>query len=91
MPKNIKDVQKFLGFGNFNRKFIINYSTIAILFIEFTKKNVPFIWTTTQQKIFDKLKKIFTSILYLVIFKPKKLVRIETNTSDKGIEIYILQ
>ena len=38
MPKNIKNIQKFLDFGNFNKKFIINYSTIAILFTELTKK-----------------------------------------------------
>ena len=37
------------------------------------------------------LKKIFTSILCLVIFKLGKLVRIEIDISDKKIEIYILQ
>ena len=31
------------------------------------------------------------SIPCLAIFKPEKSVRIETNTSDKKIEIYILQ
>jgi len=30
-PKSLKQVQRFLGFGNFYRKFIRNFSTIAAL------------------------------------------------------------
>ena len=91
IPKNVKDVQGFLGFGNFNRRFITNYSTIIIPLTEFTKKDVPFIWTTTQQEVFDKFKKVFTSALCLAIFKPGKSVRIETDISDKGVGVCILQ
>ena len=90
MPKNIKNIQKFLGFGNFNRRFIINYSIIAILFTEFTKKNILFIWITVQQEIFNKFKKIFISILYLAIFKSEKLIKIKIDISNKGVGIYIL-
>ena len=72
MSKNIKNIKKFLDFDNFNRKFIANYFIIIILFTKFIKKNILFIWITIQQKIFDKLKKIFVNILCLTIFKPKK-------------------
>ena len=91
VPKNVKNIQGFLGFGNFNRRFITNYSTIAILLIEFTKKDVPFIWITTQQKVFDIFKKVFTSTPCLAIFKSEKSVRIEIDTSDKRVKTYILQ
>ena len=79
-----------MGFGNFNRKFIINYFIITILFIKFIKKIILFIWITTQQKIFNKFKKIFINILCLAIFKLKKLIKIKINISDKNIKIYIL-
>ena len=41
--RNLIELQRFLGFGNFNRRFIKNYSTIILLFMELTKKNVSFI------------------------------------------------
>ena len=91
VPKNVKNIQGFLDFGNFNRKFITNYSTIAILLTEFIKKDILFIWTTDQQKIFDKFKKIFINTPCLAIFKPKKSVRIKTDISDKSVRICILQ
>ena len=43
-----------------------------------------------QQEIFDRFKKIFTSILCLAIFKLGKSVRIKIDISDKNIGAYIL-
>ena len=42
-PKNVTEVLGFLNFGNFNRRFISNYSTIVIPLTEFIKKDVSFI------------------------------------------------
>ena len=55
------------------------------------KKDISFIWIIIQQKIFDKFKKIFINILYLVIFKPKKSVRIKIDILNKGVGACILQ
>ncbi len=38
---NIKEVQSFLGFINYNRKFIKDYLINAILLTNLTKKNTP--------------------------------------------------
>ncbi len=38
---NVKEVQSFLGFMNYNKKFIKNYFVNAILMTNFTKKNTP--------------------------------------------------
>ena len=38
-PKNISEVQLFLGFTNFYRRFIEKYSEIAISLINLTKKS----------------------------------------------------
>ena len=54
-------------------------------------EDVPFIWTTAQQESFDKFKKVFMSTPCLAIFKLRKSVRIETDTSDKGVGACILQ
>ena len=43
VPRNLKNLQRFLRFGNFNRHFISRYSLIILLLMELTKKNVLFI------------------------------------------------
>ena len=39
---NVKDVQSFLGFANFYRRFIYRYSKLAAPLTNLTKKNMPF-------------------------------------------------
>ena len=40
-PENVKDVQSFLGFANFYRRFILNYSKVVAPMIKLTGKSVP--------------------------------------------------
>ena len=42
-PRNLKKFQGFLGFGNFNRRFINKYLSIILLLTEIIKKNILFI------------------------------------------------
>ncbi len=44
-PQNIKDVQSFLGFGNFYRRFIQGFSKIARPLFNLTKKSETWAWT----------------------------------------------
>ena len=41
-PATVKEIQSFLGFLNFNRQFIKDYSKIAIPLTKLTRKDVPF-------------------------------------------------
>jgi len=41
-PHDVKSVQSFLGFANFNRRFIEGYSKIALPLIDITKKEKGF-------------------------------------------------
>ena len=38
VPKSVREVQSFLGFANFNRKFIDNYSRLATPLTTLTRK-----------------------------------------------------
>ena len=64
-PTMVKQVQLFLGFGNFYRKFISHYSNLAKQLIDLTKKDRKFEWTEGCQQAFDNLKKQFIEELVL--------------------------
>ena len=91
MLKNLKNLQGFLGFGNFNRQFISKYLFIILPLTELIKKNVLFVWSTFCQKIFDKLKEIFTMIFCFILFTSDRPIRIEIDASNKNIRVYFLQ
>jgi hypothetical protein len=40
-PRKVKDIQSFLGFANFYRRFIHNYSDLVIPLTRLTRKNTP--------------------------------------------------
>ena len=65
-PKTIKEVLSFLGFANFYRRFIEEFSKLALPLTELTKtkgqdKKAVFKWDNTYQQAFDKLKRKFAS------------------------------
>ena len=89
--KNVKEVQFFLEFMNFYRKFIEKYSKIASPLTELTRKDQKFEWSLKAQKAFDELKKRFTSQSILVSFNPEKPITLKMNASDRAIEACISQ
>ena len=66
-PSSVKGVRSFLGFANFYRKFIPNFSNIVAPIVLLTRKDHPWSWTESQQTAFDVLKLIFSSSPVLCI------------------------
>jgi len=60
-PRRVKDVQSFLGFANFYRRFIKDYSELSAPLTFLTRKTTPWNWTTNCEKAFNTIKKAFTS------------------------------
>ena len=84
-PKNVKEVQSFLGLANYYRRFIRNFSKIATPLTELTKKERKFLWAPDVQEAFDTLKKALISNPVLVMFDPEKPITIEVDASDYAI------
>ncbi|XP_075450897.1 uncharacterized protein LOC142492016 [Ascaphus truei] len=62
LPNSLKAVQRFLGFSNYYRKFISNFSTIALPITALTKKGAdPTAWSPEAIKPFKFLKRAFAS------------------------------
>jgi len=84
-PRRVKDVQSFLGFTNFYRRFINNYAGVSAPLTRLTQKNEPWSWMTDCQAAFDGLKKAFTTVPILGHWDPESLIILETDTSDRAL------
>ena len=57
IPRNVKQVQEFLGFANYYRRFIKNFSHMAKPLYDLLKKDKQFIWTNDSNNALEILKK----------------------------------
>jgi len=90
-PKNLKEVQGFIGFANFYRRFIEGFSKICRPLHDLTKKDTPFVWGECQQKAFQYLKDTFTSEPILAMWHPDRETRLEVDSSGFSLSGIILQ
>jgi len=84
-PTNIKGIQSFLGFANFYRRFIQDYSRITTPLTSLTRKEVDWEWGDEQQTAFETLKTAMVTEPILQHFDPEQPVTIETDASDYAI------
>jgi hypothetical protein len=84
-PGNVKDVQSFLGFANYYRRFIKDFSKIAKPLTELTKKEEKFEWTEERETAFQNVKKQITAEPVLATFDPDKEIELETDASDYAL------
>jgi hypothetical protein len=80
-PSTKKELQQFLGFTNFYRCFILDYSHIAQLLFVLTGKK-DFKWGEDQTKAFQELKNCITCAPVLALVDDSKPFRMEANSSD---------
>ncbi len=76
---NVKDIQSFLDFANFYKRFIYDYSRITISLTHFIRKDVLFVWFQKCQIAFNTLKKIFTFKIILHHYNSDHKIVIEIN------------
>jgi hypothetical protein len=80
-PTNKKEVQSFVGFINFYRQFISDFSHHARALFDLTMKDVGFIWGLPQEDSFMKLKALVTSSPILVLPNDDLPFRLEADGS----------
>lgn len=81
-PRTLKELQSFLGFTNFYRRFIKDYAGITKPLTACTKTRKKFELTQDAEQSFNKLKTLFTSAPVLSQFNYTRQTRIETDCSD---------
>ena len=78
-------MQLFLGFYNFYRCFIKDYSKIIQPLNYLTRKDQPFNFDAIYKKAFNKLKEQLSSAPLLAYFYLEWPLMLETNASDSVI------
>lgn len=84
-PRKIRDIQSFLGFANFYRRFIRNYSDIVVPLTRRTRKGLPWNWDQAARDSFEALKRAFTSAPVLTHWVPDAPLVVETDASDYAL------
>jgi hypothetical protein len=81
-PRTVKGIQSFLGFCNFYRRFIKDYSRIARPLTQLTRKGNPWVFDQACQDAFKELQKRLVSAPLLAHYYPGRAVKLETDASD---------
>ena len=81
MLKKLRELQSFLGFCNFYRWFIKDYSRIAKPLNQLTGKK-EWKWGAEQQTTFDTLRRVMTEWPVLAILVDGEPYRVEADSSD---------
>ncbi len=77
---NFTQMQFFIDFCNFYRRFIKNFSKIVHSLIQLTQKEMIFEWDQACQTIFDHMKKWMTEAFILRHFDQNKKTILETDS-----------
>jgi len=77
---NLTQMQFFVDFCNFYRRFIKNFSKIVHFLIQLTQKEMIFEWDQACQTIFDHMKKWMTEVSILRHFDQNRKTILETDS-----------
>jgi len=82
VPRNVKEVQKFLGLANYYRRFIKDFARIVALLHMLVRKKQKWKWEKKQEKAFERLKTAFTTEPVLAIPEIDREMRVEVDALD---------
>ncbi len=90
MPTKKQELQSFLGFMNFYRKFIKNYSKVVKALTTLTG-NAEWKWGSTQDQAFTELKRCMAEDVILTIPNETDPFMVEANASEGAVGAVLSQ
>ena len=91
VPTTVLEVQRFLGFASYYRRFIRNFAEIAKPLYQLTEQNFPFKWSTECQQCLEELKDRVTTTPVLAYTDYSRPFILDTDASDFGIGAVLAQ
>lgn len=90
-PKNVAQLQSYLGMVNYYAKFIPNLATELNPLYSLLKKNAHFEWTQKHNEAFERCKKLLVSNNVLALYDPTKEIIISCDASPYGVGCVLSQ
>jgi hypothetical protein len=90
-PRNVSDVESFMGLAGYYKRFIVGFSKIVHPITSLQKKGTKFEWTLKCEKNFNLLKELLTSAPVLKIVDPNESFVVCTNTCKEGLGGVLVQ
>ena len=91
-PRNVKELQSFLGMANFYRRFMPpELATVCTPLNKLLKKKEPWHWATAEQQAFEKIKSYLTSESVLHMPDWSIPFGLKTDASAVGIGAVLFQ
>ncbi|GBN62184.1 Transposon Tf2-9 polyprotein, partial [Araneus ventricosus] len=85
IPKNVKEVQSYLGMLNYFRHLIFNFAELAQPIVNLTKKNSEFIWDQKCQDAFNKFQDMMLTKPTLKNIKHNEKLYLITDASKVAV------
>ncbi|KAG1952091.1 retrotransposable element [Pimephales promelas] len=90
-PDSRVSLQRFLGFANFYRRFIRNFSQVEAPLTALTSTKTRFCWSDSAQASFDSLKSLFSSAPILITPDVSRQFIVEVDASEVGVGAILSQ
>ena len=90
-PTTLKQLRGFLGLTGYYRRFVQDYSKIALPLNKLLRKNRKFIWTTQCQQAFDQLKEKLITSPILALPRDEGTMILDTDASAGSIGCVLSQ
>jgi hypothetical protein len=91
VPKTKRNIKQFLGMIGFYRKFIRNFSTVAVPLTALLNQTQKFVWKPNCQDAFERLKAVLHNAPILRSPDYTKVFKVFVDASDVGIGAVLMQ
>jgi len=91
IPKNPTEIRSFLGLAGYYRRFIQNFSRIAVPLTKLTCKNAKYDWGSKQNEAFEILKQKLTNAPILALPEGSEDFAIYCDASKLGLGCVLMQ
>ncbi|KAD3640201.1 hypothetical protein E3N88_29424 [Mikania micrantha] len=91
VPTTPTEIRSFLGLAGYYRRFILNFSKIALPLTKLTQKSVPFVWTQKQEEAFQTLKQRLCNAPILTLPEGNDDFVVYCDASHQGLACVLMQ